>query len=62
MPDPEHTTTHPPSARRKGKAAIFVVTIIIALILVIFVGRNFWHATEVSETQTTSSPRGAIEH
>lgn len=62
LPDPEHTTTHPPSERKKGKAAIFVVAIVVALILVIFVGRNFWHATEDTDPQGTSSPHSAVEY
>ncbi|MYL99654.1 hypothetical protein GR702_17995 [Novosphingobium sp. FGD1] len=44
------------SPKRKGRAAIAVVTIILALIVIIFVGRNLWHSDveerdEAIETQ-----------
>ncbi|MGF7153296.1 hypothetical protein [Novosphingobium gossypii] len=32
-----------PGSRRKGRAAITVVAIVLALIVAIFVGRNIWH-------------------
>lgn len=38
-----------PGPRRLGRAGIAAVIIIAAIILVIFFGRNIWHATEVTE-------------
>lgn len=38
-----------PGPRRLGRAGVAVVVILIALALVLFVGRNLWHATEVDE-------------
>lgn len=38
-----------PSPRRLGRAGIAVAAILLAIILVIFFGRNLWHATEVDE-------------
>ncbi|MFD2816330.1 hypothetical protein ACFSYD_21065 [Paracoccus aerius] len=38
-----------PSRRRLGRAGIAVAAILVAIVLVIFFGRNLWHATEVDE-------------
>jgi hypothetical protein len=38
-----------PSPRRLGRAGIAVAAILVAIVLVIFFGRNLWHATEVDE-------------
>ncbi|WP_103098004.1 hypothetical protein [Novosphingobium guangzhouense] len=37
------TTDREPSTRKKGRAGIFIVTIVLAMALLIFVGRNIWH-------------------
>ena len=39
-----------PSPARKGRAGIAVVAILIAMIVVIFVARNFEHAKELEES------------
>ena len=36
-----------PGPRRLGRAGAAVVVIVVAVVLVMFVGRNLWHATEV---------------
>ncbi|MCZ0960984.1 hypothetical protein [Paracoccus benzoatiresistens] len=38
-----------PGPRRLGRAGVAVAVILVAIILVIFVGRNLWHATEVHD-------------
>ena len=38
-----------PGSRRLGRAGILVVAILAALVVVIFLGRNLWHASEVTE-------------
>ncbi|MDQ1902584.1 hypothetical protein RAH32_19355 [Paracoccus sp. WLY502] len=38
-----------PGPRRLGRAGIAVVAILVALVVVIFLGRNLWHASEVTE-------------
>jgi hypothetical protein len=38
-----------PGPRRLGRAGMAVVAILVAIILVMFVGRNLWHATEVHD-------------
>jgi uncharacterized protein YpmB len=43
-----------PGTRRKGRAAITVVAIILAVIVVIFVGRNLWYANETSNAHESS--------
>lgn len=47
-----------PSAKRKGRAAIFVVSVVLAVIVLVFVGRNIWHAEEQQEDETT----GQVQH
>ena len=41
-----------PSPRRAGKAGLWISAIVIAIILVIFVGRNIWH----DEAEEASRP------
>lgn len=50
-----------PSARRLGKAGAFIVGIIIAIFVVIFVGRNLWHGEELEQDQAVGS-NVATEH
>lgn len=38
-----------PGPRRLGRAGVAVLAIVAATVLVLFVGRNLWHATEVDE-------------
>lgn len=38
-----------PGPRRLGRAGILAVAILVALVVVIFLGRNLWHASEVTE-------------
>lgn len=38
-----------PSAHRLGKAGAFVVGTIIAIFIIIFVGRNLWHGEELEQ-------------
>ncbi|ETI64889.1 hypothetical protein C100_05260 [Sphingobium sp. C100] len=42
-----------PSGRRLQRAGCWVVAIILAIILVIFVARNIWHGEELHEDQVT---------
>mgnify|MGYP006949970026 CR=1 FL=1 len=42
-------THRAPGPRRLGRAGVAVVAILAAVVLVLFVGRNLWHATEVDE-------------
>lgn len=46
MPDPEHTSSHRPTAKRAGKAGLFVVGVLIAMFVLIFLGRNLWHVSD----------------
>ena len=39
-----------PGPRRLGRAGVAAVAILVALAVVLFVGRNLWHATEVHDT------------
>ena len=42
----------PPPPRKAGRAALMIVAIIAAMILVIFVGFNFYHADTLRERQS----------
>ena len=42
----------PPPPRKAGRAALMIVAIIAAMILVIFVGFNFYHADTLHERQS----------
>lgn len=41
----------PPSPRKAGRAAAWVLLVIVALILILFVGRNIWHGEELQQDQ-----------
>ncbi|MTE01281.1 hypothetical protein GIY56_13405 [Paracoccus sp. YIM 132242] len=43
-------TNRAPGPRRLGRAGVAVVVILVAVMLVLFVGRNLWHASEVHDT------------
>jgi hypothetical protein len=51
--DPEN-----PSPRRKGRAGIVVVAIVLFLVIAIFVGRNFQHAEEQEEDPASTEQPG----
>ncbi|TCM13991.1 hypothetical protein EDF56_11516 [Novosphingobium sp. PhB165] len=42
-----------PSSRRLGRAGIFVVAVIAAVFVVVFVGRNIWHAEKETQEERT---------
>lgn len=44
-----------PGPRRMGRAGIAVIAILVVIMLVIFLGRNLWHATEVDEAPPETS-------
>ncbi|APL94556.1 hypothetical protein EWH08_07535 [Sphingobium indicum] len=46
-----------PSDRRLGWAAIWVVGIVLLVIAVVFIGRNFWHHDVLKEDQQTGENR-----
>ncbi|WP_312218229.1 hypothetical protein [Sphingobium yanoikuyae] len=50
-----------PSAHRLGKAGAFVVSTIIAIFIIIFVGRNLWHGEELEQDQAVGN-NVATEH
>ncbi|WP_277667251.1 hypothetical protein [Novosphingobium lindaniclasticum] len=43
MIDKRNKNADQPSTRRKGKAGIFVVVLVLAIIAAIFIGYNIWH-------------------
>lgn len=45
-----------PGPRRLGRAGVAAVLILAAIVLVIFVGRNLWHATEVHDDPPAIDP------
>lgn len=47
-----------PSSRRLARAGLMVVVIVLAVILLVFAGRNVWHAEELKQEQQT----GVKEH
>jgi len=47
------STPDKPSARRLSRAGIFVVVVILAVIVVVFAGRNIWHAEKLDQEQET---------
>lgn len=53
MNDPLHDPAHQPSERRLGKAAIWIVAIVIAMIVVVFVGMNMDHAQQKQQEETS---------
>lgn len=44
-----------PSSRRLGRVAIAAVAILVAIMIVIFVGRNLWHGEELEEDQAAGA-------
>lgn len=46
IPEPEQ-----PSTRKKERAALWVVGIVVAIVIVIFLGRNIWHGEELQNSQ-----------
>ncbi|WP_395396337.1 hypothetical protein WBP07_20775 (plasmid) [Novosphingobium sp. BL-8A] len=42
-----------PSSRRLGRAGIMVVAIVLAVIIVVFAGRNIWHADKLEKEEQT---------
>ncbi|WP_022681728.1 hypothetical protein [Sphingobium bisphenolivorans] len=50
-----------PSSRRLGRAAIVIVVIVLAMFVLVFVGRNVWHGEELHEDQATGNNM-ATEH
>ncbi|GHC84429.1 hypothetical protein [Novosphingobium pokkalii] len=58
MEDPRNL---PPDrrARRFGRAGLTVAVIVAAIILVIFVGRNVWHARVLHQEERTGMPNDA---
>ncbi|MBT0667591.1 hypothetical protein HT136_04325 [Novosphingobium profundi] len=50
--------SHLPAQKRKARAGIFVVAILTAIVVVIFVGRNIWHA-EVQHEDHMQHPAAA---
>lgn len=57
-------TQHEPKPKNAGKAAIVIVAIVAAIIVVIFVGRNIFHAKENTQqnestmTDPSAKPQG----
>jgi len=47
-----------PSSRRLTRAGLMVVVIVLAVIVLMFAGRNIWHAEELKQEQQT----GVQEH
>lgn len=52
MTDPDH-----PSSRRLGRAGAWVAALLLAMMLVFFVGRNLWHRDILKEDQQTGENR-----
>lgn len=44
-----------PSARRLQRAGCWVVAIVLALVVIIFVARNIWHEEALDEDQATGA-------
>lgn len=38
-----------PGPRRLGRAGVLVAVVLAVLVVVVFVGRNLWHVSEVNE-------------
>ncbi len=52
MTDPAH-----PARRRLGRAGAWVAALLLAMMLVFFVGRNLWHGDILKEDQQTGENR-----
>jgi len=50
-----------PPTRRFERAAMIIVGIVLAMFVLVFVGRNFWHGDELQEDQVTGN-NVATEH
>ncbi|HUD93352.1 hypothetical protein [Sphingobium sp.] len=46
-----------PSERRLGMASLWIVGIVLAVIVVVFVGRNLWHGEALKEDEQTGQNR-----
>jgi len=50
-----------PSSRRLGRAGIMVAAIILVVMVVVFAGRNLWHAEKLEkEEQTGAKERSGL--
>ena len=47
-----------PGPKRKGRAAVAVLAILFAMIVIIFVARNFQHANELEENPPPATGQG----
>lgn len=52
--------TRDPGTRRKGKAAVLVVAIVLVMILTIFVGYNLWHVQTMQQERHTGTERKGL--
>ncbi len=50
-----------PPTRRFERAAIIVVGVVLAVMLLVFVGRNVWHGDELQQDQATGDNR-SVQH
>lgn len=48
-----------PSSRRLGRAGVMVVAILLAVIVLVFVGRNIWHVDKLHEEERTGVKEGS---
>lgn len=51
MIDNRNRNADEPSTKRKGKAGIFVVAVVLAIIAAIFIGYNIWHIQTAPDDQ-----------
>ncbi|GFE76592.1 MULTISPECIES: hypothetical protein [Novosphingobium] len=42
-----------PSSRKLGRAGVMVAAIVLAVIVLVFAGRNIWHAEQLEQEQRT---------
>lgn len=47
-----------PSSRRLGRAGIMVVAIVLVAIVLVFAGRNIWHADKLEQEEQTGVKEG----
>ena len=50
-----------PSSRRLGRAGMVIACIILAMFVIVFVGRNFWHGEELQQDEASGN-NVATEH
>lgn len=55
------TDPRKPPTRRFERAAVIVVGIVLAMFILVFVGRNVWHGEELKQDQATGN-NVATEH